>query len=142
MANPTKRPTATRMLQHSWLADVDMEQWTDVESGPNPAFRDIANCWLSVTEDECFDNFTRFIDTEKVGLRVFYDDDALRKLVPIAKTMVEGLFILGCKKEIAMQLSILVLYDLVNWFVLHSFLDPKSCRATWCTGTPTRVGYR
>lgn len=142
IANPTKCPTATRMLQHSWLADVDMEQWTDVESGPNPAFRDFANCWLSVTEDEWFDNFTRFIDTEKVWLQVVYDDDAVRKLVPIAKIMVEGLFILGFKKEIAMQLSILVLYDLVNWFVLHSFLDPKSYRATWYTGTPIRIVYR
>lgn len=112
-ANPTERPTAIRTLQHSWLADVDLGYRINAESGPNLAWGAVAAARLSVTEDQCFNNFTRFIQKEKVGLRVFYDDEALRKLAPMAKIMVEKLFVLGCKKEIAMQLSILVLYDMV-----------------------------
>lgn len=66
-----------------------------------------------VTTDECFANFRRFIDGEKVGLKVFYkDDNAIRELAPIAKIMVETLLSRGCPKEIALQLSLLILYDL------------------------------
>lgn len=69
---------------------------------------------LKITDDECFNNFKRFLDKEKKGLRLFYPgDDDLKKLVPTAKTMVEKLFGLGCKKEVALQLSILILYDMV-----------------------------
>lgn len=118
-ANPTERPTAIRTLQHSWLAEVDLEYRTNTERDHNPAWGAIAAAGLSVTEDQCFNNFTRFVDRDKAELRIFYNDEALRQLAPIAKTMVERLFVLGCRKEIAMQLSILVLYDLVmliGWF--------------------------
>lgn len=76
----------------------------------------------TVTLEECFKNFRKYIDNEKRGtedlkkiaLQVFYKDDkSLQDLAPAAKTMVESLFALGCGKEIALQLSVLILYDLV-----------------------------
>lgn len=75
----------------------------------------------TVTVDECFKNFQKYIEHEKRGadeskiaLKVFYKDDkSLQDLAPTAKTMVESLFALGCGKEIALQLSVLILYDLV-----------------------------
>lgn len=126
LANPTKRPTAIRTLQHAWLDGVDLECRTNSESGPNPAWGDIAAAQLSVTEDQCYKNFTRFIDSEKPELRIFYDDETLRKLAETAKAMVESLFALGCKREIAMPLSILVLYDLV--MLIGLFFNPSSTR--------------
>lgn len=69
---------------------------------------------IKITEDECFTNFKRFLKREKSGLRVFYPgDEDLKKHAPAAKIMVEKLFGLGCKKEVALQLSVLVLYDMV-----------------------------
>ncbi|KAL0630726.1 hypothetical protein Q9L58_010425 [Maublancomyces gigas] len=75
----------------------------------------------TVTVDECFKNFQKYIEHEKRGadeskiaLKVFYKDDkSLQDLAPTAKTMIESLFALGCGKEIALQLSVLILYDLV-----------------------------
>ncbi|KAL0631443.1 hypothetical protein Q9L58_009688 [Maublancomyces gigas] len=69
---------------------------------------------FKITEDECFNNFKKFIKREKSGLKVFYpQDEDLKKPASAAKTMVEKLFDLGCKKEVALQLSILILYDMV-----------------------------
>lgn len=122
-ANPTERPSALRTLQHSWLAVVDLENTTEAESRPHQASRTPTAPSLFVTEDQCFNYFTRFIDIEKPKLRIFYTNEDLRKLAPVAKTMVEQLFVAGCKKEVAMQLSILVLYDLVLLIGLFSTLS-------------------
>lgn len=66
-----------------------------------------------ITEDECFRNFQRFLSHEKPGLDVFYSNEDLKMLVPAAKKMILTLFDLGCGKEGALQLSILILYDMV-----------------------------
>lgn len=44
---------------------------------------------------------------------MFHKDDAIEELVPIATKMVKTLFDLGCGKEVALQLSLLILYDFV-----------------------------
>lgn len=68
----------------------------------------------TVTEDDCFKDFRKYVTGEDRALNKFYkDDESLKAHTRRAKTMVEGLFELGCKKEIALQLSRLILYDLV-----------------------------
>lgn len=85
----------------------------------------MADATATITEVECLKNFQDFLKFEKNGLKLFYkDDDSINKLTSHAKTMIEKLFDLGCKKEIALQLSILILYDmamliglaLISWF--------------------------
>lgn len=65
-----------------------------------------------ITEDQCFSHFQRFL-RKKGGLRVFYSDEDLKKLAPAAKQMVLAMVARGCLLEIALQLSILILYDIV-----------------------------
>lgn len=65
-----------------------------------------------VTEEDCFNNFMRFLNGEKSGLKVFYSSDEIREFAPIAKTMVDKLLAIGYKKQTALQLSILILYDM------------------------------
>lgn len=140
LANPTMRPTAIRTLQHSWLADAGREHRTGAENGPDPACAVIAPTRLSVTEDQCFNSLMRFIDREKTGLRVFYNDQTLRELAPAAKTMIEGLFGLGCKKEVAMQLSILVLYDIA--LLIGMFCPATSPHKLFLEATQRRLSFR
>lgn len=88
---------------------------------------------MIVTTDDCFRVLRTFIDKEKVGLKVFYrDDDAIRKLAPIAKAMVDTLLSRGCGKEIALQLSILVLYDIALLLGITP-VPPPRCRPSWLT---------
>lgn len=68
---------------------------------------------FGITEQECFNRLQKFLNREKGGLRVFYTDDALLKFAFAAKIMVGRLLHLGCGKETALQLSILVMYDVV-----------------------------
>lgn len=128
MPNPAMRPTAVRTLEHSWLAESDLE---DADTGLQLDLR-APTLTLSVTDDECFHNFTRLLNGEKSGLRIFFDGNALRDSARAAKKMVEGLFRLGCKKGVAMQLSVLVLYDLVILIGLP--LTPSLIRSSWCPG--------
>lgn len=68
----------------------------------------------TVTEDDCFKNFRTYVTGEGRELDKFYKDDvSLKAHTRTAKAMVEGLFDLGCEKEVALQLSRLILYDLV-----------------------------
>lgn len=132
--NPTERPSAIRTLQHSWLTEGHLEERFNTQCDPiaaggavaaavlpvtedqccdtDPASGDIAPAVLSVTEDQCFNNLTRFVEKEKAGLCCFYDEHALRRLALEAKEMVEKLFIRGCNEAVAMDLSVLVLYDI------------------------------
>lgn len=112
-AYPAEGPSAVRTLQHSWMAEVHLEDRTNARRDPNPAWEAMSAARLSVTEDRCFNHRSRFIAREKANFQVFHDHQALRQLALNAKVMVEKVFILGCEKAIAMQLSILVLYDIV-----------------------------
>lgn len=71
------------------------------------------NARFGITKQECFNRLQKFLNREKGGLRVFYTDDALLKFAFAAKIMVGGLLHLGCGKETALQLSLLVMYDVV-----------------------------
>ncbi|KAL0635218.1 hypothetical protein Q9L58_005864 [Maublancomyces gigas] len=66
----------------------------------------------TITVDECFTNFKKYITNERPGLSAFYDDLALREVAKKAKDMAEKLLVKKCGKEIAMQLSLLTLYDI------------------------------
>lgn len=80
----------------------------DIDPGSEDTARSI------FTTDECFHRLRGFIESEKVGLKVFYpDDDSIRQLAPIAKTMIDTLESRGCRKEVGLALSTLVLYDIV-----------------------------
>lgn len=94
---------------------------TGDSTGTDPTGAGVAKL-PTVTVEECLKNFQKYIDQEKRGtdepkkiaLKVFYKDDkSLQDLAPAAKIMVEKLFAIGCGKEIALQLSVLILYDLV-----------------------------
>lgn len=131
--NPVERPTAVHALRHPWLVEVDSDGEKDSETYPGPAVGTINTDTHNVTEEECFNNFTTFIDSEKQGLRIFYDNEALEKLAPRGKSMVEELLVRGCNRQIAMQLSILVLYDmvlLIGMFVPSCFRKPD-VRRLW-----------
>lgn len=85
---------------------------------------------VTVTVDECFKNFRKYIDGEDRSLDIFYkDDESLKKHAPTAKIMVEKLFSLGCKKEIALHLSTLILYDMVMLIGLAPSSVPVSSMA-------------
>lgn len=120
--NPSVRPTAGRTLQHPWLVEADPEDRIDAETAPHLDWRAPTPTFY-VTEDECFNNFAKFLYREKSRLRIFFDDMALKELAPFAKAMVEGLFALGYKKEVAMQFSVLMLYDLA--FLIGMPLTPS-----------------
>lgn len=106
MANPTERPTAIRALQFRWL--IDDESIPGGDWGASTRLR------LRVTQVQCFNSLREFLDGwGGVELRVFYKDDDLKKLASAAKKMVETLFDRGCGKEVALHLSILILYDMV-----------------------------
>lgn len=122
--NPKTRPTAVLALQHPWLADGDFE---DTSPLTTPT--------LSVTEEECLNYFTKFLSEEKPGLRVFFSDSKIRQKACDAKIMVEQLFLLGCKKEVALQLSVLLFYDFVMLISLS--LTPSLILSSWYPG---RVG--
>ncbi|KAL0631448.1 hypothetical protein Q9L58_009693 [Maublancomyces gigas] len=66
---------------------------------------------LVPTGDDCRKYFRTHIAKEELGQ--FHKDDAIDGFVPIAETMVKALFKLGCGKEVALQLSLLILYDMV-----------------------------
>lgn len=121
--NPAARPTAVGMLEHPWLVEADPDKRINSRSS-SPT--------VHVTVDECFNNFAKFLEREKSGLRIFFDDMALKGLAPSAKAMVEGLFALGWKKEVAMQMSVLVLYDLVLLIGLP--LTPSFIHSSWSPG--------
>lgn len=68
----------------------------------------------TITVHECFKHFERFLAKERTELKVFYDGaKAIGELATLAKPMVESLFKLDCTKEIALQLSTLIMYDMV-----------------------------
>ncbi|KAH0603949.1 uncharacterized protein H6S33_006980 [Morchella sextelata] len=67
----------------------------------------------TITAKECLQNFNKFIDHEKPGLRSFYSEQQLEKLSVDAADMVNKLRKKKCGKETSKQLSILCLYDLV-----------------------------
>lgn len=77
----------------------------------------------TITADECFTNFKKYITNERPGLSAFYDDLALRELAKKAQDMGEKLMVKKCGKEIAMQLSLLTLYDIA----LLLGLNPLVC---------------
>lgn len=80
----------------------------------------------AVTEQDCFNNFKKFLGREKTGLKVFYNEDGrIRKLAPVAKAMVDKLFAIGYIKQTALDLSILILYDMVMLIGLAAFLLSK-----------------
>lgn len=99
--------------------DVILERLARTETPVNPDSRLVhprhpVGTTPVVTEQDCFNNFKKFIGREKTGLTVFYESDgAIRKLAPAAKTMVDKLFAIGYIKQTALELSILVLYDMV-----------------------------
>lgn len=66
---------------------------------------------LVLTDEECLVNFKAHVDRD--GLGVFHTPQAIAGFVPIAKEMIRVLFARGCGKEIALQLSLLILYDVV-----------------------------
>lgn len=80
----------------------------------------------TITAEECLENFNKFMDNEKPGLRSFYDKEKLEKLSVNAADMVNKLREKKCGKETSKQLSILCLYDLVmligmkRIFIIHS----------------------
>lgn len=74
----------------------------------------------TVTSDDCYKNLKRFIDGEKTGLKVFYNDEALKAKATSAAVMVNELLKMKCGKEIAQQLSLLSLYDIVMLLGLPS----------------------
>lgn len=83
--------------------------------------------YLTVTDSECFNNFQRFRHREKPGLSVFYNDSDIVRLAIIGKHMANSLLKRGCQKGIAMQLSTLVLYDVV--LLIGLSLNSTDCTA-------------
>ncbi|KAL0632091.1 hypothetical protein Q9L58_009023 [Maublancomyces gigas] len=73
----------------------------------------LATSEMDLTTEECFVNLQKFLNGEKRGLRLFYDDSALQTLAPAAQKMGLALLADGWGKEIAMELSLLTLYDIV-----------------------------
>lgn len=93
------------------IPDMGNETWKQ-PGAEEPATEDTSGS--IATTDECFRHLRAFIEKEKVGLKVFYPyDHDIRMLVPIAKTMIDTLGSRGCGKEVRLDLSILVLYDIV-----------------------------
>lgn len=141
-ANPTERPSAIGTLQHSWLAEVHLEKKPNTQSDPNPAWGAMSAARLPVTEDQCFNNLAMFIEEKNLRCCFSYNDYELRRLALKAKEMVEELFIRGCNEAVAMDLSILVLYDIV--MLIGQFFTPPSTRKVdvslggWRAVTPTR----
>lgn len=84
---------------------------------------------LVLTDDDCRRKFRTHIAKEELGQ--FHKDEAIEGFVPIAKTMVKALFKLGCGKEVALQLSLLILYDMVMLIGLTPSRDPSN--KTWLT---------
>lgn len=79
---------------------------------------------LVLTDDDCRRKFRTHIAKEELGQ--FHKDEAIEGFVPIAKTMVKELFKLGCGKEVALQLSLLILYDMVMLIGLTPSRDPSN----------------
>lgn len=103
----------------------------------------------TITVDECFTNFKKYITNERPGLSAFYDDLALHEVAKKAQDMSEKLLVKKCGKEIAMQLSLLTLYDIalllgLNPLVFFSWLhggEANSWRQTTvCLWVLRRVG--
>jgi hypothetical protein len=69
-----------------------------------------------ILQKECFDYLKRYIEKEKPGLAKFYDNDAkIKAAATKAADLVEGLCDggKGCTPEIARDMQVLILYDLV-----------------------------
>lgn len=86
---------------------------------------------MNLTSDECLFHLRRFLDNQRRGLRVFYDDSALQTLAPAAQKMCLALFADGWKKELAMQLLVLTLYDMV--ILIGSKISPDFSSRVWLT---------
>ncbi|KAI5842144.1 hypothetical protein DFP73DRAFT_554423 [Morchella snyderi] len=74
----------------------------------------------TIAAEECLQNFNKFIDNEKPGIRSFFSPEQLEKLSVDGANMVNKLRKKKCGKETSKQLSILCLYDLVM------FIDDSS----------------
>lgn len=67
----------------------------------------------SITETEVFHHFKDFIADEKKGLEKFYNDTSLKTAAKRGKKMIEALQNDGCGKEVAKDMALLTLYDIV-----------------------------
>lgn len=67
----------------------------------------------TITKAHCLQYLRYFIDKEKPGLLVFYDDNALETRAAKAEMMVNKLVEMGYSMELALDLTLLTLYDLV-----------------------------
>lgn len=67
----------------------------------------------SAIEEECLKFCTRFTGGERKGLGSFGDDRALTAGAVVAKTRAGSLLAARCTKDVAQELSLLMLYDLV-----------------------------
>lgn len=85
-----------------------MEPDSDAVGGPEPPAPP------AITRAECLEHFRLFIKNEKSGLRDFYRDDAaLDGKAAIGEAMVIQLLADGCGEEVALDLALLTLYDIV-----------------------------
>lgn len=77
----------------------------------------------TITAEECYANFEKYVRTEKPGLGAFYDVPSLEDAARKARVMVDKLIEMRCGKEVAMQLSLLILYDVA---LLLGLSPPRS----------------
>lgn len=101
------------MLKRRFFAG-GMESFSEISSWVSEFSRAIEKAVVEqVTPDECLRNFREFIKSQKIGLGIFYGDQALADRAEDAAKMVNELCKMGCDKETSKQLSILCLYDIV-----------------------------
>lgn len=77
---------------------------------------------LDAFEKRCLANFELFIRKEKSGLKLFYNEATLAAQARIGAAMMAKLAEQGCGPELAQQLSILALYNIVILIGLASQL--------------------
>ncbi|KAI5839450.1 hypothetical protein DFP73DRAFT_561684 [Morchella snyderi] len=67
----------------------------------------------TTTAEDCVSFFRDYIQSDRKALKTFYKDEDLERLGEQAKTMFGAMIELGCKKETAQWMTVLVLYDIV-----------------------------
>lgn len=89
----------------------------------------LATSEMDLTTDGCFIHLRKFIDNEKYKLRGFYDDSALQTFAHAAQKMGLALMADGWKIELALELSVLTLYDMV--ILIGSKISPGFSSRVW-----------
>jgi hypothetical protein len=66
----------------------------------------------AITKEEIKDRFQSFLESDKPGIAHFFEGD-LSKYIEKAETMAAAVNKKGCRRETALELSLLALYDVV-----------------------------